>query len=114
MAPLRRQENAFPPDRPFSRCCCRNRDLAIDAACRYPHIRVTALDFVQEMIDLGRLKIEKRHLTDRIQFLRGDALDLPFRDGSFDVAGIAFGIRNIPGKMQALKEMNRVVVPAVR
>jgi demethylmenaquinone methyltransferase / 2-methoxy-6-polyprenyl-1,4-benzoquinol methylase len=69
------------------------------------------VDFVQEMIDLGRLKIEERRLSDRIRILRGNALNLPFRTGSFDVVGIAFGIRNIPDKVKALQEMSRVLVP---
>lgn len=86
-------------------------DLSIEAVCRYPYIRATALDFVEEMLNLGRLKIEKRRLSDRIRILRGDALDLPFHDSNFDVVGIAFGIRNIPDKVKALKEMNRVVIP---
>ena len=86
-------------------------DLAIDAAYRLPHIQITGLDFVREMLDLGRVKIEKKRLSDRIRFLRSDALELPFPDNSFDVAGIAFGIRNIPKKIRALREMMRAVVP---
>jgi demethylmenaquinone methyltransferase / 2-methoxy-6-polyprenyl-1,4-benzoquinol methylase len=46
--------------------------------------------------------------------VQGDALHLPFPDNSFDVASIAFGIRNIPDKEGALLEMARVVVPGGR
>jgi demethylmenaquinone methyltransferase/2-methoxy-6-polyprenyl-1,4-benzoquinol methylase len=63
------------------------------------------------MIDFGRAKIQMKHLSDRIHMLRGDALYLPFSDGCFDVAAIAFGIRNIPNKIEAITEMVRVVVP---
>lgn len=86
-------------------------DLMIEAARRYPSIQAAGLDFVQEMMDVGRIKIEKESLSYRAHFLRGDALDLPFSDKSFDVASIAFGIRNIPDKIRALKEMNRIIVP---
>ena len=86
-------------------------DLAIDAAHTYPTLKVTGIDFVQEMMDLGRVKIEKRNLSGRVRLLRGDALNLPFSDNDFDVAAIAFGIRNIPDRIQALREMTRVVVP---
>ena len=86
-------------------------DLAIDAASKYPAIQVTGVDFVREMIELGHVKVEKRGLSDRIRLFRGDALALPFREGSFDVAAIAFGIRNIPAKIAVLQEMRRVVVP---
>jgi len=86
-------------------------DLAIEAVRRHPWIQVTGVDFVREMMDLGRLKIEKRRLSDRIRLLMGDALDLPFPANNFDVIGIAFGIRNIPNKIRSLREMMRVVVP---
>ncbi len=86
-------------------------DMAIEAAHMHPRIRVIALDFVRQMMDKGRTKIAKRHLRDRIRMLVSDALHLPFHDNSFDVAGIAFGIRNIPNRVLVLQEMNRVVVP---
>jgi demethylmenaquinone methyltransferase/2-methoxy-6-polyprenyl-1,4-benzoquinol methylase len=44
--------------------------------------------------------------------MQGDALHIPFDDSTFDVTGIAFGIRNIPNREQALKEMLRVTVPS--
>jgi demethylmenaquinone methyltransferase/2-methoxy-6-polyprenyl-1,4-benzoquinol methylase len=86
-------------------------DLAIDAVRNHPFIEVVGLDFVKEMLDLGRAKIEKRHLSEKIRLLQGDALSLPFRDNSFDVAAIAFGMRNIPSKTLALEEMRRILVP---
>jgi demethylmenaquinone methyltransferase/2-methoxy-6-polyprenyl-1,4-benzoquinol methylase len=86
-------------------------DLALEVARQHPNVSVTALDFVREMIDAGVKKIEERNRSGRIAFVRGDALNLPFPDDHFDVAGIAFGIRNITNRTAALKEMKRVVVP---
>jgi len=86
-------------------------DLAIQAAVRHKNIRVTGLDFVQKMLVLGKKKVKRKNLSERIRMLNGDALNIPFPPDSFDVAGIAFGIRNIPDKIDALKEMTRVVVP---
>ena len=86
-------------------------DLVIEASRRHPTLQAAGLDFVQAMVDVGRRKTADRGLSDRIQFLRGDALALPFPDHSFDVAAMAFGIRNIPDKLRALQEMRRVVVP---
>jgi demethylmenaquinone methyltransferase/2-methoxy-6-polyprenyl-1,4-benzoquinol methylase len=89
-------------------------DLAIEAARRHPEIQVTGIDFVREMLALGRQKIIDRGLAGRIRLLQADALALPFPDGSFDTVGIAFGIRNIPGRLAALREMRRVLVPGGR
>jgi demethylmenaquinone methyltransferase/2-methoxy-6-polyprenyl-1,4-benzoquinol methylase len=86
-------------------------DLAIEAIRQHPEIQVMGLDIVSEMVTIGRRKIEKKHLSGRIRFMLGDAMILPFPDDCFDVAGIAFGIRNIPDRPQALREMKRVVVP---
>jgi demethylmenaquinone methyltransferase / 2-methoxy-6-polyprenyl-1,4-benzoquinol methylase len=89
-------------------------DLAIEAAVRYPEIHVTGIDFIAEMLAPGRKKIVDRGLAGRIRLLHADALALPFPDGSFDAVGIAFGIRNIPDRLAALREMKRVLVPGGR
>ena len=86
-------------------------DLAIEAARRHPEIRVAGIDFVREMLLPGRQKITDRGLAGRISLLQADALALPFPDRSFDTVGIAFGIRNIPDRLAALREMRRVLVP---
>jgi len=89
-------------------------DLAIEAARRHPEIRVTGIDFIPEMLAPGLNKITLRGLAGRIRLLQADALGLPFPDGSFDAVGIAFGIRNIPDRLAALREMRRVLVPGGR
>jgi demethylmenaquinone methyltransferase/2-methoxy-6-polyprenyl-1,4-benzoquinol methylase len=86
-------------------------DLAIAAARKHPLIRVTGIDFVREMLKVGKTKVSRRGLGGRIQLMQGDALCLPFQDNTFDVAGIAFGVRNIPDRLGALREMTRVVIP---
>jgi demethylmenaquinone methyltransferase / 2-methoxy-6-polyprenyl-1,4-benzoquinol methylase len=89
-------------------------DLAIAAAHRHPSIHVTGVDFVREMLAVGRKKIANGGLSDRIRLLQADALALPFADRSFDAVGIAFGIRNIPDRLRALQEMSRVLVTGGR
>jgi demethylmenaquinone methyltransferase / 2-methoxy-6-polyprenyl-1,4-benzoquinol methylase len=86
-------------------------DLAILAASRNESIRASGIDFAEPMLGVGREKVRRRSLEDRIELSNGDALDLGFPDSSFDVAAIAFGIRNIPDMGRALREMSRVVVP---
>jgi demethylmenaquinone methyltransferase/2-methoxy-6-polyprenyl-1,4-benzoquinol methylase len=101
----------FPRTGKFLDVACGTGDLSVGAALQYPSIQVTGIDFVAEMVRVGKNKVDKRGLTDRITLLQADALKLPFNDNNFDVTAIAFGIRNIPDKIQALKEMLRVTVP---
>ena len=86
-------------------------DLALDIARLKPEIMVYGADFVKRMVDVGVQKTEKKKLNHRIEYLVGDGVNLPFEDNSFDATTIAFGLRNIPRRLDALKEMSRVVRP---
>lgn len=72
---------------------------------------VTALDFSQGMIDEG---IRRHGTNPRIEFVRGDAMELPFEDNSFDAVSISFGLRNVQQPKVALDEMLRVLAPGGR
>jgi len=89
-------------------------DLALLAVRKNPGLQVIGLDFSPEMLALCDRKIHAQGLSDKVQLLQGDALALPFPDNSFAALTIGFGIRNIPDKLQALKEMQRVVMPGGR
>lgn len=70
---------------------------------------VCGVDFSPTMIALARQKPEQsRH---PVEFALGDVLSLPFADHVFDIASIAFGIRNVDDPAAGLKEMARVVRP---
>lgn len=86
-------------------------DLAIEIAHRRPKVQVAGVDFVERMMRPAVTKTAARGLNGRIAYSAGDALALPFRDNEFDAATIAFGIRNIPDRSAALREMARVVKP---
>ena len=86
-------------------------DLALDCANIYPHVTVTGIDFVQKIVNKGIEKVSIQNLHDRVELKWGDATQIKFDDNSFDVAAIAFGIRNIPAKEKALSEMKRIIVP---
>ena len=86
-------------------------DLAIEAALRHPDVTVAGVDFVEEMLVVGRQKVEARGLDGRVRLEWGDALSLPFGPAAFDVSAMAFGMRNIPDSLRALQEMARVTVP---
>ena len=58
------------------------------------------------------LEIAARKTSNRIPLIEGDALELPFRDGSFDVVTIAFGLRNLSSVERGLAELRRVLKPS--
>jgi len=73
---------------------------------------VLGTDFCKEMIELAPKKATDLGLD--IGFEVADAMDLPYPDDHFDIASIAFGIRNVDDPVQALQEMARVVRPGGR
>ena len=62
---------------------------------------------------LGMLQVGRRRVPD-LPFVAGDALRLPFGDGSFDAVTISFGLRNTVDPEAALREMRRVTRPGGR
>jgi len=93
---------------------CGTCDVAIQCVCDNPQVNVVAIDFVPEMIAAAKKKLRAAGLQERIVAETGDATDVRQPDESFDTAGMAFGIRNIPDRLQALCEMHRTVVPGGR
>lgn len=71
--------------------------------------RVVGTDFCEEMLAAAPAKASRAGLE--ITFEVADALALPYPDDSFDVASIAFGIRNVDDPVRCLSEMARVVRP---
>jgi len=101
----------FPAQGQFLDIATGTADLALEAAWRHPGLHVTGVDFAEPMLQIGRKKVWENGYADRITLLSADALALPFSDGAFDVTAIAFGMRNIPDKVRALREMRRVTKP---
>ena len=89
-------------------------DLAIDIARLTPGAIVVGLDPSPGMLAIAHDKVEARGFADRISLVEGDAQVLPFADNEMDAATIAFGIRNVPDRAKALREMARVVRPGGR
>ena len=89
-------------------------DLAIDIARLTPGATVVGLDPSTQMLEIAKTKIAKRRLEDRITLVEGDAQELPYQACEMDAATIAFGIRNVPDRARALRELARVVRPGGR
>lgn len=89
-------------------CATGTGDLAIEFKKAVGHRgKVVGTDFCQEMIEHAPAKADKEQLV--VEFEVADAMNLPYDDNSFDIASIAFGIRNVDDPLVCLKEMARVV-----
>jgi demethylmenaquinone methyltransferase / 2-methoxy-6-polyprenyl-1,4-benzoquinol methylase len=95
-------EVVWPGDRVLD-ACCGTGDLAVEAERRGG--RVVGLDFSERMLERARKK------SGAIEWVRGDALALPFEDGTFDAATVGFGVRNLADLEGGLRELARVLRP---
>ncbi len=86
-------------------------DLIIMEAETFPEAMITGIDLSRKMLSIAKSKAEKNKFSDRINFIQGNCLEMPFEDNSFDVATIAFGIRNFESIVAGYKEMLRVLKP---
>ncbi len=83
-------------------------DLAI-AALRLNPEKIIGVDISVGMLQVGKEKIEKRKLSDKIELMEGDSENLQFADESFDGITAAFGVRNFENLEKGLFEMHRVL-----
>jgi len=86
-------------------------DMAILLARRLPQTRVVGVDISAGMLEIGRQKVAKLKLGDRITLQAGDSEALPFTADSFDAVTVAFGVRNFENLEKGLLEMHRVLKP---
>jgi demethylmenaquinone methyltransferase / 2-methoxy-6-polyprenyl-1,4-benzoquinol methylase len=87
-------------------------DIALRIACEKAYLspKVTVCDLTHSMLQQGREKaLNAGQLA--INWHSGNAEQLPYADASFDRVTIAFGLRNVANKSQALSEMARVLKP---
>lgn len=99
------REVVWPGDRVLD-VCCGTGDFAVEAERRGG--RVVGLDFSERMLERARRK------SGTIEWVRGDALALPFPDGAFDAATVGFGVRNLASLEGGLAELARVLRPGGR
>lgn len=71
--------------------------------------RAVGIDLADKMLAIGREKIARANLSDKITLAHGDANHIPFEDNAFDAVTIAFGIRNVEDHNLVLREMRRVL-----
>ncbi len=83
--------------------------------CRWPRridgAEITGVDLSEGMIGIGREKVARAGMSDRISLMAADCLALPFADSTFDAVTAAFGVRNFADLSAGMREMARVTRP---
>lgn len=86
-------------------------DFAILACRKLKPRQLIGTDISEGMMNVGRKKVMKAQLSDKISFVREDCTSLSFTNDEFDAITVAFGIRNFDGLDKGLEEMCRVLKP---
>ncbi|MBP1839085.1 bifunctional demethylmenaquinone methyltransferase/2-methoxy-6-polyprenyl-1,4-benzoquinol methylase UbiE [Formosa algae] len=85
-------------------------DLAINLAETNAE-KITGLDISPGMLDVGKQKVNAKHLEGTIEMILGDSENMPFEDNTFDAITVAFGVRNFETLEKGLAEILRVLKP---
>ncbi|KAI9169526.1 hypothetical protein LWI28_013618 [Acer negundo] len=97
--------------------CCGSGDLAFLLSEKvWPAGKVTGLDFSEDQLSMAssRQDLLSKVCYRNIEWVEGDALDLPFSDCFFDGITMGYGLRNVVDRRKALQEMFRVLKPGSR
>tara|TARA_B100001287_G_scaffold150032_1_gene126307 strand:+ start:18239 stop:18970 length:732 start_codon:yes stop_codon:yes gene_type:complete len=84
-------------------------DLAFAAQKKINPDKIIGLDISNGMLEVGRSKISKRNLKDKLEFIKGDSENLPFENDYFDSVMVSFGVRNFENLNKGLSEIFRVL-----
>jgi demethylmenaquinone methyltransferase/2-methoxy-6-polyprenyl-1,4-benzoquinol methylase len=85
-------------------------DLALMMAKLNPD-RIVGLDISAGMLAVGKQKIAKANLSDKIEMIVGDSEEMPFKDDTFDAITVSFGVRNFANLEKGVTEIARVLKP---
>ena len=92
--------------------CCGSGDLAFMLAKQVGHQgQVIGLDFACQQLQIAAARQRKQYANFSLQWLEGDALNLPFADNYFDCATMGYGLRNVTNIPLCLQEIYRVLKP---
>ncbi len=86
-------------------------DMSIMAAKFLQTPKIIGIDISEQMLAIGRKKIEQKGFNDRIELKTGDSEAINFPDNSFDAVMVAFGVRNFENLEKGLQEIYRVMKP---
>lgn len=84
-------------------------DLALEINKQLNPAKIIGLDLSEQMLAVGRKKIHKANLDNKIEMVKGDSENLNFKDNNFDAVTISFGVRNFENLDKGLLELYRVL-----
>lgn len=87
-------------------------DLALMMANSLHPEKIIGLDISAGMLEVGKQKIAKANLSDKIEMMVGDSEDMPFDDATFDAITVSFGVRNFANLDKGIQEIARVLKPS--
>ena len=91
--------------------CCGSGDLTFLLAKQATQGQVFGVDFSPKLLELAKKKESSQNLSQSINWLEADVLDLPFPSNHFDCATMGYGLRNVIDISRCLKEIKRVLKP---
>lgn len=95
--------------------CCGSGDLAFLLAKQVGNTgKVTGLDFACQQLAIAKQRQSLNCPTLNMEWLEGDALDLPFADNQFNCATMGYGLRNVTDISLSLQEIYRVLKPGAK
>ena len=86
-------------------------DVAILASSMLNPEKIIGIDISDGMLEIGRQKIKKLSLENKIELINGDSEAIKFEDNSFDAVTVSFGVRNFQDLEKGLSEIKRVLKP---
>ena len=93
--------------------CTGTGDIALGISKAGENYRVTGMDFSPSMLRIAALKAKRLGISG-IHWRRGNAMELPYGEETFDAVSISFGLRNCADPEQVLREIFRVLKPGGR
>jgi demethylmenaquinone methyltransferase/2-methoxy-6-polyprenyl-1,4-benzoquinol methylase len=84
-------------------------DMALMAYQQLHPTKITGIDISEGMMQYGRIKIDQKKWSDKIELVLGDSTAIPFDADFFDGAMVAFGVRNFADLEKGLQEIHRVL-----
>ena len=84
-------------------------DLVLMMAEKLNPDKIIGLDISPGMLEVGKQKIKKAKLSNKIEMIVGDSENMPFEDETFDAITVSFGVRNFANLDKGIKEIARVL-----